>query len=81
VLDFFVTFRKTGTHCGIGDCTMVAITRQIGSCNVSNESCKVNGQLFLEGGADPGQVEVLDVYAESAGVRTFSMGLITIRPN
>ncbi len=81
VLNFFISFRKSGTHCGIADCTMVdVIGHPIGGCEVSNHSCKLSGQSFFPGGADAGQFEILEVYAEQNGVRSFSTGLITKRP-
>jgi len=80
-LNFFITFRKTGIHCGIGECTMVTVVgHPLGSCAVQNSQCKTNGQLFLPGGADQGQVEIIEVYAEQNGDRTFNTGLITQRP-
>ena len=81
VLNFFISFRKTGIHCGIDECTMVdQIGATLGSCNVSHGLCSTAGQLFLAGGADKGQVEILEVYVEENGIRTFNSGLITQRP-
>jgi len=47
---------------------------------VSNHTCKLSGQTFLPGGADAGQFEILEVWAEQSGIRSFSTGLITQRP-
>jgi hypothetical protein len=80
-VNFFITFRKTGVHCGLAECTMVTVVGQpLGSCSVQNSLCSTAGSLFLPGGADQGQVEILEVYAEVNGARTFNMGLITKRP-
>ena len=81
VLDFFISFRKTGVHCGTSECTLVdQVGVKLGSCSVQNSLCATAGQLFLPGGADRGQVEILEVYVEEDGVRTFNSGLITQRP-
>lgn len=79
-LNFFISFRKTGVHCGIAECTMADVVgHPLGSCSVNNGICKANGQQFLPGGADPGQYQILEVYVEQNGARTFTSGLLTQR--
>jgi hypothetical protein len=82
-LNFFITYRKTGELCGGGlvSCTTENVTQQLGACSVDpNGICKVNGAIFLPGGANVGQIEILEVHAERLGLRSFSTGMIIRKP-
>lgn len=81
-LNFFISYRKTGHLCAGTACTTEdVVAHPLGSCSVSdNGVCKVNGSLFLPGGADVGQIEILEVWAERLGLRSFNTGLIIRKP-
>jgi hypothetical protein len=81
VLQFYISYRKTGHHCGGNSCTTVdVVNHPLGSCSTHNSVCKTSGAIFLPGGAQAGQVEILNVHAEHNGVPAFTTGLITVRP-
>jgi hypothetical protein len=81
-LNFFISYRKTGHLCAGTACTTEdVVAHPLGSCSVSdNGVCKANGALFLPGGADVGQIEILEVWAERLGLRSFNTGLIIRKP-
>jgi hypothetical protein len=80
-INFFLSFRKTGHHCAGASCTTVdVIDYPLGACFVTRNVCKASGALFLPGGAQLGQIEILDVHAERLGNRVFTPGLITRKP-
>jgi hypothetical protein len=81
VINFVISFRKTGHHCNGASCTMVdVIDHPFSACSVINGVCKDNGALFLPGGADIGQIEIIEVRGERLGNRTFATGVITRKP-
>ena len=87
-LNFSIVTRRSGGHCqgaigSPGDCTVVDITQQFASCVVINGNCKASGKFQLDGGVEPGQVEVLgfEIGNQSTGVtQAFHTGLINGKP-
>jgi hypothetical protein len=83
-LNFFISYRKTGHLCngGITSCTTQdVLAHALGGCVVDDRGkCKLSGAQFLPGGANIGQIEILEVYVERTGLRSFNTGLIIQKP-
>ena len=87
-LNFSIVTRRSGGHCQTvlgspGDCTVVDITQQFASCIVIKSKCRASGHFQLDGGVEPGQVEVLrfEIDNQSNGVtNAFRTGIINGKP-
>ncbi len=81
-----VVVRRSGNHCtnalaGAGECTVPDFTQKFASCVVTDRGkCVAAGHFNFDGGAESGQIEILDLIVTNAShgnLRSFRTGIIS----